>query len=92
MSGSPRRAAPNLSPAIACRPEGQRVGCWSAAFPPRDQPHRQGWACPGRPPFSRLVLVFSAPPGYLTRPYIVYRSRDVQLGSRPARRGWERVG
>jgi nitrate reductase gamma subunit len=42
-------------------------------------------------PFSRLVHVFSAPLGYLTRPYIVYRSRDTQLGSRPTRRGWERV-
>jgi hypothetical protein len=29
--------------------------------------------------------------GYLTRPYIVYRSRDTQLGSRAPRRGWERV-
>jgi hypothetical protein len=27
----------------------------------------------------------------LTRPYIVYRSRDTQLGSRAPRRGWERV-
>jgi nitrate reductase gamma subunit len=42
-------------------------------------------------PFSRLVHVFSAPVGYLTRPYIVYRSRDDRLGTRPARRGWERV-
>ena len=42
-------------------------------------------------PFTRLVHVFSAPLGYLTRPYIVYRSRDDQLGSRPPRRGWERV-
>lgn len=42
-------------------------------------------------PFSRLVHVFSAPLGYLTRPYIVYRSRDPHLGARPARRGWERV-
>jgi nitrate reductase gamma subunit len=42
-------------------------------------------------PFSRLVHVFSAPLGYLTRPYIVYRSRDPQLGSRAPRRGWERV-
>jgi nitrate reductase gamma subunit len=42
-------------------------------------------------PFSRLVHVFSAPLGYLTRPYIVYRSRDGQLGNRPTRRGWERV-
>ena len=36
-------------------------------------------------PFSRLVHVFSAPVGYLTRPYIVYRSRE----PRPAERGWE---
>jgi nitrate reductase gamma subunit len=42
-------------------------------------------------PFSRLVHVFSAPLGYLTRPYIVYRSRDEQLGSRAPRRGWDRV-
>ncbi len=27
-------------------------------------------------PFTRLVHVFSAPVGYLTRPYIVYRSRE----------------
>ncbi len=40
-------------------------------------------------PFSRLVHVFSAPIGYLTRPYIVYRSRDDHLGNRPPRRGWE---
>ena len=43
-------------------------------------------------PFTRLVHVFSAPLGYLTRPYIVYRSRDGGLGSRKPRRGWERVG
>jgi nitrate reductase gamma subunit len=43
-------------------------------------------------PFSRLVHVFSAPLGYLTRPYIVYRSRDDGLGSRAPRRGWEKVG
>ncbi|HEU5037267.1 MAG TPA: respiratory nitrate reductase subunit gamma [Nocardioides sp.] len=42
-------------------------------------------------PFTRLVHVFSAPVGYLTRPYIVYRSRDEQLGSHTPRRGWERV-
>jgi nitrate reductase gamma subunit len=43
-------------------------------------------------PFTRLVHVFSAPLGYLTRPYIVYRSRDdQQLGSHSARRGWERL-
>jgi nitrate reductase gamma subunit len=43
-------------------------------------------------PFTRLVHVFSAPLGYLTRPYIVYRSRDDQLGSRAPRKGWDRVG
>lgn len=42
-------------------------------------------------PFRRLVRVFSAPVGYLTRPYVVYRSRDPRLGNRPARRGWERM-
>ena len=43
-------------------------------------------------PFTRLVHVFSAPLGYLTRPYIVYRSRDdQQLGSHAPRRGWERM-
>jgi nitrate reductase gamma subunit len=43
-------------------------------------------------PFTRLVHVFSAPLGYLTRPYIVYRSRDdAQLGSHAPRRGWDRV-
>ena len=42
-------------------------------------------------PFTRLVHVFSAPLGYLTRPYIVYRSRDEQLGTRRPRRGWDRV-
>jgi nitrate reductase gamma subunit len=43
-------------------------------------------------PFTRLVHVFSAPVGYLTRPYIVYRSRDEQMGSRATARGWDRVG
>lgn len=43
-------------------------------------------------PFTRLVHVFSAPVGYLTRPYIVYRSRDPELASHTPRRGWERIG
>ena len=43
-------------------------------------------------PFTRLVHVFSAPIGYFTRPYIVYRSRDAQLGNRATPRGWDRVG
>lgn len=38
-------------------------------------------------PFTRLVHMLTAPIGYLTRPYIVYRSRDTQLGARPPRRG-----
>jgi nitrate reductase gamma subunit len=42
-------------------------------------------------PFTRLVHVFSAPVGYLTRPYIVYRSRSATTAGRPARRGWEPV-
>ena len=42
-------------------------------------------------PFTRLVHVFSAPVGYLTRPYIVYRSRGETEQIRPARRGWEPV-
>jgi nitrate reductase gamma subunit len=36
------------------------------------------------------VHVFSAPIGYLTRPYIVYRSREGRLGARAPQRGWER--
>lgn len=44
-------------------------------------------------PFTRLVHAFSAPIGYLFRPYIVYRSRDVApndewVGTAPRRRGW----
>ncbi len=44
-------------------------------------------------PFTRLVHAFSAPFGYLFRPYIVYRTRDAArptelVGSRPHRRGW----
>ena len=44
-------------------------------------------------PFTRLVHAFSAPVGYLTRPYVVYRSRDVRPrpGLRQERPGWERT-
>lgn len=42
-------------------------------------------------PFTRLVHVFSAPVGYLWRPYVVYRSRPSRLGAREDRRGWERT-
>jgi nitrate reductase gamma subunit len=40
-------------------------------------------------PFTRLVHAFSAPVGYLTRPYVVYRGRDTGRGLRPSRPGWE---
>ncbi|GIH81250.1 respiratory nitrate reductase subunit gamma [Planobispora longispora] len=41
-------------------------------------------------PFTRLVHMLTAPVGYLTRPYVVYRSRDEQrAGTRAPRRGWE---
>jgi nitrate reductase gamma subunit len=40
-------------------------------------------------PFTRLIHAFSAPVGYLTRPYVVYRSRDTGHGLRPGRPGWE---
>jgi len=43
-------------------------------------------------PFTRLVHAFTAPVGYLFRPYIVYRSRQGGPATRPARRGWERIG
>jgi nitrate reductase gamma subunit len=42
-------------------------------------------------PFTRLVHAFSAPVGYLTRPYVVYRSRNERPGLRTVRRGWENV-
>ena len=43
-------------------------------------------------PFTRLVHAFTAPIGYLFRPYVVYRSRDVAardelVGLHPRRRG-----
>ncbi|MFI9009893.1 respiratory nitrate reductase subunit gamma [Actinosynnema sp. NPDC053489] len=40
------------------------------------------WALFAFWPFSRLVHVFSMPLGYLTRPYVVYRSRDVSRTGR----------
>ena len=40
-------------------------------------------------PFTRLVHVFAAPLGYITRPYIIYRSKDRQ--TQPERRGLERI-
>jgi nitrate reductase gamma subunit len=43
-------------------------------------------------PFTRLVHAFTAPLGYLFRPYVVYRSRSAGAATRPARRGWEKIG
>ncbi|MDX3231366.1 respiratory nitrate reductase subunit gamma [Streptomyces sp. ME19-01-6] len=43
-------------------------------------------------PFTRLVHAFTAPVGYLFRPYIVYRSRSVGAPSRGLRRGWDSPG
>ncbi len=44
-------------------------------------------------PFTRLVHAFSAPVGYLFRPYVVYRDRGPHgTGARAPRRGWEKVG
>lgn len=41
-------------------------------------------------PYTRLVHVFSAPLGYLTRPYVVYRSRDpAPRSNRRYARAWE---
>lgn len=44
-------------------------------------------------PVTRLVHVFSVPLGYLSRPYVVYRSRDPHhgTGSRDPQRGWEPI-
>ena len=49
------------------------------------------WALFAFWPFSRLVHFFSAPLGYIFRPYIVYRSRDLRVGEGMPR-GWERTG
>lgn len=41
-------------------------------------------------PYTRLVHVFSAPVGYLVRPYVVYRSRDPQRpDKRKYAKAWE---
>jgi nitrate reductase gamma subunit len=43
-------------------------------------------------PFTRLVHAFTAPVGYLFRPYIVYRSRSARAPARGRHRGWEGPG
>ncbi len=40
-------------------------------------------------PYTRLVHAFSAPVGYPTRPYVVYRSREANAPIRRPNRGWE---
>ncbi len=46
-------------------------------------------------PFTRLVHAFSAPVGYLFRPYVVYRRRTMAGAApttRAGRRGWDAGG
>ena len=40
-------------------------------------------------PYTRLVHMFSAPVGYLVRPYVVYRSKDPVRGGRKYAKAWE---
>ncbi|MGM0386588.1 MAG: respiratory nitrate reductase subunit gamma [Actinomycetota bacterium] len=42
-------------------------------------------------PFTRLVHVISAPLGYTTRPYVVYRSREASVNAAHEERGWDPV-
>ncbi|QGU04339.1 respiratory nitrate reductase subunit gamma [Corynebacterium comes] len=42
-------------------------------------------------PFTRLVHAFSAPLGYTTRPYVVYRSRDTRTGPVKEHVAWEPI-
>lgn len=42
-------------------------------------------------PFTRLVHAFSAPVGYVTRPYVVYRSRDQRTTDMRHHVAWEPV-
>ncbi|BDA63615.1 respiratory nitrate reductase subunit gamma [Actinomyces capricornis] len=42
-------------------------------------------------PFTRLVHAVSAPVGYMTRPYVVYRSREASISTSSTPRGWEPV-
>ncbi|MGN6090080.1 MAG: respiratory nitrate reductase subunit gamma [Actinomycetales bacterium] len=81
--------APYFRSIFALHPEVHKI----AAAPLGFQVHTLlAWLLFAFWPFTRLVHVFSAPVGYLTRPYIVYRSRETtRLGSRPTRPGWERL-
>src|SRR5690625_7164390 len=42
-------------------------------------------------PFTRLVHAFSAPVGYVTRPYVVFRSRDTRTTDMLSHISWESV-
>ncbi|STC70210.1 MULTISPECIES: respiratory nitrate reductase subunit gamma [Corynebacterium] len=42
-------------------------------------------------PFTRLVHAFSAPIGYINRPYVVYRSRDTRTTPRRRHDAWEPI-
>ena len=42
-------------------------------------------------PFTRLVHAFSAPVGYSTRPYVVYRSRGEEVQGRRSEAQWEPI-
>ncbi len=42
-------------------------------------------------PFTRLVHAISAPVGYPTRPYVVYRARKPAVSTLAGRRGWDPV-
>ncbi|CAM2902150.1 respiratory nitrate reductase subunit gamma [Actinomyces slackii] len=42
-------------------------------------------------PFTRLVHAVSAPVGYVSRPYVVYRSREGSAATARTRRGWQPV-
>lgn len=41
-------------------------------------------------PLTRLVHIFSAPMGYTTRPYVVYRSREPHISAAKPARGWDK--
>ena len=81
--------APYFRSVFAFSPDVDRISAAPLGF----QIHAMlAWVLFAAWPFTRLVHVFSAPIGYLTRPYIVYRSREqTRLGARATRRGWERL-
>ena len=78
--------APYFRSIFYLQPQGELMGAATLGF----QLHvMSAWLLFAIWPFTRLVHVFSAPVGYLTRPYVVYRSRD---DATRTKRGWEPVG